>query len=155
MKKKQQTRQPQRQAPDDFCEWWNPSGREKDSGADIGGHPDAKRVWARKDSGRWTHRTYGITAAGAWQVDSCRKEYWAWVDANRPKSVKGPFVSLAATLAQQGEFWTGLKTTLAQIVKPMPKEDKQPLPKALPESNVVDAEFTKLEGDNNDEPIPF
>ena len=58
-KKKTTKRTSPREAPDAFCEWWNPSGTEEPSGANIGGHPDAKRVWARKDAGRWTRRIYG------------------------------------------------------------------------------------------------
>lgn len=153
-----------REAPDAFCEWWNPTGTQEPSGANIGGHPDAKRVWARKDEGRWTRRVYGMTAAQAWMVDRYREEYQLWLDGGETGK---PFVSLAATVEQQKEFWKGLATTLRKAVKPVPKAKqrdydkgkapwKEPMDeqKALPEGNIVDAEFTKLEGDE-DEPIPF
>jgi hypothetical protein len=94
-----------------------------------------------------------MTATSAWHVPQYRNEYNAWVDAGRPKPRR--FVSISATLAEQREFWQGLKATLTKVAKPMPKEDKQPTPKALPESNVVEGEFTKLEGDNNNGPISF
>ena len=167
MKKKQQPkRQTSREAPDAFCDWWNPSRVEEPSGAAVGGHPDAKRVWARKDAGKWTRRTYGTTAAQAWLADCYRQEYEAWVAAGRPKQPE-PFVSLAATVERQKEFWHGVATDLRKIVKPVPKAKqrdydkgkapwKEPIdekPKALPEP-FVEGEFTKLKGDE-DEPIPF
>lgn len=155
-----------REASDEFCEWWNPTGTQEPSGANIGGHPDSKRVWARKDAGKWSRRVYGMTAAQAWLVDRYRKEYQAWVDAGKPETPK-PFISLAATVERQKEFWKGASKDLREIVKIVPKAKqrdydkgkapwKEPLDerKALPEGNVVDAEFVKLEGDE-DEPIPF
>ena len=165
-KKKTTKRTTSREAPDDFCEWWNPSGTEEPSGANIGGHPDAKRVWARKDVGKWERRIYGITAANAWLVLRYQQEYHAWKDAGRPES-KEPFVSLASPVQNQREFWRGLAAKLKEAAKPVPKAKqrdydkgkapwKEPLDeqKALPDPNVVEGEFTKLEGDE-DEPIPF
>jgi hypothetical protein len=103
--------------PADFCNWWNPTGTEAISGAHIGGHTDADRVWARKDPGKWTRRRYGINATEAWECRPYRDEYQRWVDADRPECE--PFVSLAATLDKQGEFWRGLTGTLAEIGKRM------------------------------------
>jgi hypothetical protein len=138
-KKQPKERPPSQQPPDDFCEWWNPTRRDEPSGADVGGHPDAERVWARKDPGRWVRRTYGINAVLAWQAEPYRQEYLRWVDADRPE--REPFVSIAAPLEKQRAFYRGLKATIDQIAKPMPKEDKQPLPNAL------DGESDRFPGD--------
>jgi hypothetical protein len=148
-KKVNEEEEPRTRPPDAFCEWWNPSGTDAISGASIGGHPEAERVWARKDPGRFARRTYGINAVLAWTTVMYREEYLRWIDADRPE--QEPFVSMCMTLEQQKAFYKQLSGTLAQIGKPMPTEDKQPLP--LPEG-VVDAEFTKLDEDG-DEPIPF
>lgn len=115
-------------------DWWNPTGREEPSGADIGGHPDAERVWARKDPGRWKRRTYGINAIIAWSCEYYRNEYLRWVDAERPK--REPFVSIALPLDEQKKRWDALGL--------MPKEDRQPLPRA-----------TETEDDEDEEEIPF
>jgi len=143
-------REPINKPPDEFCEWWSPYTTAEPSGASVGGHPDAERVWVRKDPGRWTRRVYGITANKAWTCAPYRREFNMWIEAGRPETER--FVSICATLKEQQEFYRGIKSTLAQIGKPMPKEDKQPLPKALPEAGVVDAEFTKLDDDDS---IPF
>jgi hypothetical protein len=157
--------------PVDFMDWWSVTGVHEPSGASVGGHPDAERVWARKDPGRWNRRTYGINANKAWHVASYRAEYSRWLDADRPQTE--PFVSICKTAEEQVAFAKELKATLAQIGKPVPKPqprdwdrgkaprvepiDEQPCvltdstQKALPEG-VVDAEFTKLD---DDEPILF
>ncbi len=103
---------------EEFIFWWTPSGRDP-SGADTGGHPDAERVWARKDPGRWTHRTYGISARIAWNAQPYRSEFLRWIESGRPD--RENFVSLAAPLETQKQFWRDLKPTIAQIGKPMPK----------------------------------
>ncbi len=90
-------------APDDFCEWWNPTHRDRDSGADVGGHPDAERVWARKDPGRWVRRTYGVNARIAWNTQRYHDEYLSWVQFDRPH--RGEFISLAATQERQMQFY--------------------------------------------------
>ncbi len=94
--------------PEDFCRWWHPHGRDNQSGADIGGHPDAERVWARKDTGRWVHRTYGTTARIAWNSQNFRSAYDEWVQLGRPE--REDFISLAATLERQKQFWKDLKS---------------------------------------------
>ena len=76
-------------------------------------------------------------------------------------------MSLAATIERQKEYWHEVAGKLREIFKPVPKAKqrdydkgkapwKEPIDeqKALPEAGVVDAEFVKLEGDD-DEPIPF
>jgi len=122
MSKRKQQQSKLESPPDDFCEWWNPTGIDELSGAAIGGHPDAERVWARKDSGRFTRRTYGIHALHAWNAQPYRDEYNAWVALGRPE--RETFVSLAATLDLQREFWRGVKADMKAAGKPMPK----PLP---------------------------
>lgn len=168
MKKKQNNKQrPANDLPPAaFCDWWNPTGRDVISGADIGGHPDAERVWARKDPGRWSRRTYGVNANLAWLCEPYYQEYTRWVEAGRPKMP--PFVSLAATVERQKQFWHEVSVELRAIIKPVPKAKqsdydkgkapwKEPIDerKALPAPNdTIDAEYTKLE-DDDDSPIPF
>src|SRR5215472_8830463 len=118
-KQKEKTKAPLESPPDDFCDWWNPTGIEEQSGAAIGGHRDAERVWARKDPGRWTRRTFGINAMTAWQTQRFRAEYYAWVKADRPRQLK-PFVSLALPLKEQGERWEGVMAALKGGPQPIP-----------------------------------
>jgi hypothetical protein len=119
--------------PDEFCDWWQPYGIDEPSGASIGGHPEAARMWARKDPGRWTRRAYGSSARLAWQCDRYRQEFYRWKDAGKPGSE--PFVSISATLKEQAEFYDGLKGTLNQIGKP------------IPAANPLDSEGERFPGD--------
>jgi hypothetical protein len=119
-KKKQRETAPAEGPPDDFCKWWNPSGTDELSGASIGGHPEAERIWARKDPGRWLRRRYGIDARRAWLAQPYRSEYNAWVEAGRPETEE-PFVSIALPLAEQVQRWKEIRLKLAQIAKPMPR----------------------------------
>jgi hypothetical protein len=106
--------------PDDFCEWWNPSGTDELSGASVGGHPDAERIWARPAAhGRFVRRTYGTTATLAWSAAIYRDEYYEWRRNGRPE--RNPFVSQCASLAKQAQFWRDLKSTLSKIGKAMPE----------------------------------
>jgi hypothetical protein len=114
--------------PEDFLNWWNPYATDEPSGASIGGHPDAARMWARKDPGRWTRRASGITATRAWLCACYRDEFNRWKDAGCPETE--PFVSIALPLPEQKAKMDVLKGTLKQVGKPMPTEDKQPLPKS-------------------------
>jgi hypothetical protein len=134
-KKKNNNEEPQKYEggpTDDFCEWWNPTGTDALSGASIGGHPDAERVWARPEShGRFARRHYGITAALAWTCAAYRDEYREWVRLGRPE--RNPFVSMAATTKKQGEFWHSVAGMLPRVGKRMPA----------------------TEVEDNDDPIPF
>ncbi len=105
--------------PQEFCEWWHPHRRDQQSGADIGGHPDAERVWARKDTGRYVHRNYGTSARAAWNAQRYRNEFLAWVQIGRPQ--REDFISLAAHLDQQLQLLRNLKAILKDVGKPMPK----------------------------------
>ena len=89
--------------PDDFSEWWYPYGRDPESGAHIGGHPDSERVWARKDPGRWVRRTYGVTARRAWNTQHYRSEFLSWIELGRPH--RQAFTSLAASNQRQMQFY--------------------------------------------------
>ena len=81
---------------DEFCEWWYPHATDEPSGAGVGGHPDAARVWARHDPGRWLRRTYGISAQKAWLCQCYRDQFNAWIKAGRPE--REPYVSIALPL---------------------------------------------------------
>jgi hypothetical protein len=123
MKKKKQNEAtaPTQGPPKDFCDWWNPTGTDELTGAHIGGHPDAERVWSRPETGsRFTRRTFGVSAKVAWLDPLFRAEYNEWVFNGKPQRAK-PFISMALTLAQQSAQWTKMKDVLAQIGKPMPR----------------------------------
>lgn len=122
--------------PIDFCDWWSPTGIQEPSGASVGGHPDAERVWARKDPGRWSRRVYGINANKAWLVGSIRAEYLRWVDADRPQ--QEPFVSICATAERQAEFAREVKALLAEIGKKMPGSPDGPNRQKLLQQQKVD-----------------
>lgn len=107
--------------PDEFCEWWSPQRRDRDSGADIGGHPDAERVWARKDPGRWVHRTYGTNARIAWNSQCYRNEWSRWVEFGKPE--REECMMIAAPIEKQKQFWSGIKTMISQIGKKPPKTE--------------------------------
>ena len=96
-KKTNEDEAPRAGAPEEFCEWWYPSAQDEESGASIGGHPDAARMWARKDPGRWTRRAYGTKADTAWACQPYRDEYNAWIAAGRPERAE-PFISIALPL---------------------------------------------------------
>jgi len=80
-------------APEEFCAWWYPTSQDQESGASIGGHPDAARMWARKDPGRWCRRAFGIKADNAWLCQCYQDEYNSWIQAGRPERAE-PFISL-------------------------------------------------------------
>jgi hypothetical protein len=120
---------PREEVPSGFRQWWEPWGVDKDSGASVGGHPDAYRVWARKDPGRWRRRHYGVLTPIAWITALYRDEYERWVDAGRPE--RENFISLAASLERQKQFWRDLKPIIERIGKPMP-EVQLPEEDALP-----------------------
>jgi hypothetical protein len=104
-----------------FVGWWQPDSRDPVSGADVGGHREARRRWARKDPGKYVHQWYGLTAESAYNTSKYREEFDAWVAAGSPE--REPFVSIAAPLSRQKRFWRELKPVIAQISKPMPKVD--------------------------------
>jgi len=171
-KKKQVEDEPlaQRPAPPvAFLDWWNPTGVDNPSGASVGGHPDCERIWARKDSGRWTRRTYGINAVVAWIIDTYRAEFNEWRNLGSPE--REPFVSVCATLEQQTKFWREIRGVLSAIenqkpVRPRRRDyDKGAQPwvepidekKMLDDGNTIEGEFKKVETteENSDEPIDF
>lgn len=111
-KKKEEPTAPRDDSPpDEFCDWWYPKKEDPQSGASIGGHPDAARMWARKDPGHWTRRAYGITAATAWLVPRFRAQFNAWKAAGSPKREE-EFISLALPLEEQSKCWTELSLVL-------------------------------------------
>lgn len=99
-----------------FCAWWEPHDIDPVSGASVGGHPDARRIWARKDAGKWSKHWYGVKTEDAWNTARFVEEFDAWVDAGRPEP-ETDFVSISATLEKQKEFWKNVKPIIAQIGK--------------------------------------
>jgi len=97
-----------------FVAWWEPSGTDPESGASVGGHPDARRVWARKDPGRWLRRRYGIPTESAWNIARYVIEFSSWQEAGSPEP-DFPFISLAASLGEQATYWGELKPILERI----------------------------------------
>src|SRR4029077_3135847 len=97
MRKKKSSEPYDRNRPSDqFLEWWNPTGTDELSGASMGGHPDARRVWAREEPGRWNRRTYGTIVRISWQAEIYLNEFYAWKEAGCPE--REPFTSLAVSL---------------------------------------------------------
>lgn len=120
MRKKKQTATASREGPSEgFRRWWEPEGTDEPSGACIGGHPDAHRIWARKEPGRWARTRSGTTTAIAWLSEYYRNQYDAWVDAGKPKTE--PFISICASPERQVEWAKATKGIIAQIGKPIPK----------------------------------
>lgn len=107
-----------------FSAWWDPFEFDPVCGASVGGHPDARRRWARKDTDGWIHRMYGVQLLDAWNSDNYISEFEAWRGIGSPEPDK-PFVSLAASVQRQKQFWGELKLRIAKIGKPMPPH---PLP---------------------------
>lgn len=105
--------------PADFCEWWNPTGVDT-TGASLGGHVDAERVYVRKESGRLIRRTYGINAVLAWACARYRNEYEDWVASGRPERRKLT-TSHALPTNEQTTRWRMLKESLQRLIKPIPK----------------------------------
>ena len=116
MSKEEKIKQPSL-PPDQFAEWWLPTGTDKESGASVGGHPDARRCWARKEPGRWVHKVMGIKSDAAWWYREYREEYRDWVDAGKPE--RKPFVSIAWPMSSQTQKLRLLRATLSQIGKPV------------------------------------
>jgi hypothetical protein len=163
MRKKQQEEEPaprkDDRPPPEFCDWWNPRGTEEPSGAEIGGHPDAERIWSRKDPGRFTRRRYGINASTAWLCQVYRNEFNAWLDAGKPK--KEPFVSVAAPLFRQSQMWKEIYGNLKQIAEPDAKKEEQERRRQLQDQKVkllhdkqlpvIDAEFEPIDFNHTEE----
>jgi hypothetical protein len=106
--------------PQAFVDWWVTVDEDAASRAHIGGHPDARRRWARRVTGGWTFAWFGITSLDAWNVAQYRKEFEAWVAAGSPERPE-PFVSIGLPLPEQLKRWSAMKGIIAQIGKPMPK----------------------------------
>jgi hypothetical protein len=86
--------------PEDFMKWWVPFGKDEESGASIGGHPDAFRVFARKDPGKWVRQSFGIEPDIAWNIACYREQYNAWRAAGSPQPDE-EYVSIALSREEQ------------------------------------------------------
>jgi hypothetical protein len=119
--------------PHNFLEWWYPTRRDPESGADIGGHEEAERVWAKKTQWGWLRRTYGTTARIAWNSQHHRSTYETWVSIGRPE--KEPFISLCASNERQLQYYRDLMPIYQWcfVGKSMPKEDNERLVKEMME----------------------
>lgn len=105
-----------------FTNWWTPTEFDLASGAHLGGHPDAYRQWARKDSDGWKRRWYGVSCVDAWNTPQYVEEFDAWESAGSPEGE--PFISVSATLERQKQFWRDLLPTINEIGKPMSEVDE-------------------------------
>lgn len=121
-----------------FRAWWEPSERDSISGADVGGHPEARRQWSQKHPDGYVHNWYGTGAEAAYNCAPYREEYEAWILAGRPEKPV-PFVSICATPQEVQKFWHDLKDVVANIDKKMPKVSKgdvaleETSPKTMPD----------------------
>jgi hypothetical protein len=105
-----------------FKGWWEPESTDPVSGASIGGHEHARRIWSRKDPGAWKHKWYGTSTLDAWNCASYVQEFDAWERAGSPPNPE-PFVSIAAPYETQKAFWPTLRKLISQIGKPIPKPE--------------------------------
>jgi len=115
-----------------FVAWWEPTDRDKVSGASIGGRPEARRVWARRDEDRWRRHWYGLPTLIAWNTSYVLQAFEAWQQAGSPEPDE-PFVSIAASSKAQAQHWRDLKPLIMQIGKPMPLAYENENRLALPE----------------------
>lgn len=100
--------------PRDFVHWWEPWGNDQITGASIGGHPDAERLWARPEvEGGYARRLFGTKTKQAWMSACYRNEYEEWRQLGCPE--RTDFVSLAASVERQDAFWHELAPTIAMI----------------------------------------
>jgi hypothetical protein len=142
---------PEAEPPREFCDWWYPTGIEQPSGASVGGHPDAERVWARKDPGRWSRRTFGMSVACAWATEHYREQFRLAQDAALEQE---PFVSIVLPINEQAQKWSALRSMLKQIVKKVPAThyDVTNPRRGDIEQKVLEGEFVKID---ENEPIDF
>ena len=105
---------PKQEIPVRFRQWWEPWGHCKVTGASIGGHPEAYRLWARPEKQGYSHRHYGIETRKAWIMQRFRDEYDAWVRVGMPNRPQD-FISISGSVEKQGEFWKGIKTIMTKI----------------------------------------
>ncbi len=95
-----------------FIAWWEPDGVDVDpSGADIGGHHEARRTWARKDETGWTRQIFGLSTPDAWNTAHYVEEFNAWEAAGSPDPIT-PFVSVSVSRDRQARFWKDIRQTI-------------------------------------------
>ena len=104
-----------------FVGWFEPDSTDPVSSVSVGGHPDARRRWARKDPGVWKHKWYGTSTLDAWNSAYYVEQFDAWQRLGSPESE--PFVSIAAPYERQQRFFSELKHIISLIGKPMPKPE--------------------------------
>jgi hypothetical protein len=109
-----------------FMAWWNPTGNDPESGAHVGGHPEAARLWARKDPEGWVRSGYGITSTEAWNIAIYRQEFREWQAAGSPDKPE-EFVSISATLERQKQYWHDAKPLMSLMLSGSKPEVIQPL----------------------------
>lgn len=109
--------------PADFLAWWIPFDKDLESGASVGGHPESLRVHARKDPDGWKHGVFGVPAKIAWNSDEFRQEFLIWQSVGSPARPE-EYVSIAASLERQKQFWHDLKPVIDKIGKPIPIVDE-------------------------------
>lgn len=98
------------QPPKKFVAWFEPNRIDKVSGASVGGHPDAYRIWARHDFGGWRRKRYGMTAEVAWNTRRLREQF-----ESGGAATEQPFVSVAMPLAEQH------RPNVRDLCKPIPR----------------------------------
>jgi hypothetical protein len=140
---------------DAFVAWWTPSGTEEGTGAAVGGHPDADRIWARpEDNGRYTRRRFGLTARDAWIVQTYRDEFNAWVAAGSPERVF-PYVSYALPIKEQQARWGKIADVLRGVGRPIPPDPLSEDPSPPREQPTTKPERQDDNDNTDNEPIRF
>jgi hypothetical protein len=131
-----------------FVAWWKPFEFDPVSEASVGGHPDAKRIWARKTQNGWIRREYGVPTLDAWNTANYVAEFATWQDLGSPE--KEPFISIAASDLKQSEFWHDIAPLLHAVGKPL--KEKKALVKHFNFDPLVEELFAKYKV--NKEPLP-
>jgi hypothetical protein len=123
------TEQPTSKArpPQAFYDWWQPHGVDKKSGASVGGHSEAYRTWAKRDTDQygdfWRRERFGMRAETAWNTYQFRSEFLAWVKAGKPE--REDFISIPAPAEKLAQFGK----MLGQIAR---KLSMAPAPQLMP-----------------------
>jgi len=78
--------------PKAFCDWWEPTSFNSNTGASVGGHKEAWRKWVKPETKE--SRYYGIKSAQAYNTYGYREEFHEWLKDGMPE--REPFDSTCA-----------------------------------------------------------
>lgn len=86
--------QPMEKPTAEFERWWNPTSHNVATGAQTGGHPEARRKCVNVETRQVQY--YGISAFIAFNLESYRQEYRKWIrDGMQPHAEKADGTALS------------------------------------------------------------